>query len=172
MIFRVAAMSGHQQHQRHSHGHGHGHHGIPPPMRDLENELNEEQKQEFKAIFQDDSLSKEQRRQKVKEFFEKIGGDTLTKYNNAKEKMEAHRAEKRAKFEEKLKGLSDEAKKHFAKVKEIKNDSHLNRTQTHEKIKQLFDGLPEKVKEEVKSVKPSHCGGPCSPGHDHGKHQH
>uniref|UniRef100_A0A914PK21 Uncharacterized protein n=1 Tax=Panagrolaimus davidi TaxID=227884 RepID=A0A914PK21_9BILA len=85
--------------------------------------------------------------------------------------METLRSEKRAKFEEKLKNSSEETKKHFSKVKEIKNDSSLTRAQTHEKIKALFDALPDKVKEEVNSIKP-HCG-PCGSGHDHhGRHQH
>ena len=89
------------------------------------------------------------------------------KYKQAEEKMKAHKAERESKMEEKFSNLSEEAKKHFAKVKEIKNNLSLTRAQARQQIKNLFEALPEKVKEEVKGVFPCHDHGD---GHDHGAH--
>uniref|UniRef100_A0AC34FHY8 Uncharacterized protein n=1 Tax=Panagrolaimus sp. ES5 TaxID=591445 RepID=A0AC34FHY8_9BILA len=42
---------------------------------DLQNDLNDEQKQQLKAIFTNDALTKQEIQDQIKAYFEKLGGD-------------------------------------------------------------------------------------------------
>lgn len=63
---------------------------------DIEKTLNDEQKQQLKAIFTNDALTKQQIQEQIKEYFEKIGGDALVsaqKYLLGSEFCKIHRTE-------------------------------------------------------------------------------
>ena len=54
--------------------------GQGGPFAELEKSLTEEQKQQIKAIFTDESSTKQQIQDNIQAFFEKIGGEALVSF--------------------------------------------------------------------------------------------
>uniref|UniRef100_A0AC34G0U5 SXP/RAL-2 family protein Ani s 5-like cation-binding domain-containing protein n=1 Tax=Panagrolaimus sp. ES5 TaxID=591445 RepID=A0AC34G0U5_9BILA len=120
---------------------------------DLQNSLNDEQKQQLKAIFTNDALTKQEIQDQIKAYFEKIGGDALNKFNELHGTFETKKDEMIKKVEDATSNMSDGAKQLVAQIKEIKENMQITNAQDQEQMKALFDKAPEDVKNELKSLK-------------------
>lgn len=75
-----------------------------------------------------------------------------------KEQLESKKDELMNKAEEATADMSDEAKEVFTKLKSIIENMSLTHLQEREQIKDLFNGTPETVKEELKAAKTAMFG--------------
>uniref|UniRef100_A0A914QBM6 SXP/RAL-2 family protein Ani s 5-like cation-binding domain-containing protein n=2 Tax=Panagrolaimus TaxID=55784 RepID=A0A914QBM6_9BILA len=131
------------------------------------------QKQQLQAIFKDDSLTKQQMKDNLKTFFDGVGGDAATKFNEMQTKMESMKTEMESKMSEATSKLSDAAKQITTQMKAIHDNMSITPAQEREQIKALFDGAPEAVKTELKSAKDQFMGpGPMGGPHGHGGPHH
>ena len=161
---------------------GHGGPGGPMmggpggPFKELENGLSEEQKTQLRAMFKDDSsLTKQQMKDNLKTFFDGVGGDAATKFNEMQTKMESMKTEMESKITEAMSSLSDAAKQIATQMKTIHDNMSLTPAQERDQIKALFDGASDEVKTELKSAKAQFMGpmgGPMMGGHHGGPHHH
>uniref|UniRef100_A0A914QAJ0 DUF148 domain-containing protein n=1 Tax=Panagrolaimus davidi TaxID=227884 RepID=A0A914QAJ0_9BILA len=92
---------------------------------DIEKTLNDEQKQQLKAIFTNDALTKQQIQDQIKEYFEKIGGDALNKFNELHGSFESKKDEMIKKIEDATGKMSEGAKQLVAQIKQIKENMSL-----------------------------------------------
>ena len=74
--------------------------------------------------------------------------------------MESKKAEMESKMAEGTANLSDAAKALATQLQAIHQDMSLTRAQEQEKVKALFDGATDEVKNELKSAKGAAFGGP------------
>uniref|UniRef100_A0A914YFH7 Uncharacterized protein n=1 Tax=Panagrolaimus superbus TaxID=310955 RepID=A0A914YFH7_9BILA len=136
-----------------------GHGGPGGPFADLEKILTEDQKAALKAIFQNDSATKQQIFDGIKAYFEGIGGEAAAKFASLHDKMESMKTEFITKAEEASKNFSEPSKQLIAQIKAIKLNMALTPADERTQVKALFDGASEDVKTELKSLRAQLFGG-------------
>uniref|UniRef100_A0AC34GPK7 SXP/RAL-2 family protein Ani s 5-like cation-binding domain-containing protein n=1 Tax=Panagrolaimus sp. ES5 TaxID=591445 RepID=A0AC34GPK7_9BILA len=169
IAFVVAAVSGHG-------GPGGPMGGPGGPFKELEKGLTEEQKTQLQAIFKNDAATKQQMQDSLKSFFDGVGGDASTKFNEMQSKMETMKSEMETKINEAIASLSDGAKSLATQMKTIHDNMSLTPAQERDQIKALFEGASDEIKKELKSAKGQFMqgmmgpGGPGPMGGPHGHH--
>uniref|UniRef100_A0AC34GK11 SXP/RAL-2 family protein Ani s 5-like cation-binding domain-containing protein n=1 Tax=Panagrolaimus sp. ES5 TaxID=591445 RepID=A0AC34GK11_9BILA len=113
--------------------------------KELENGLTEEQKTQLHTILENDSATKQQKQDSLKSFFDGIGGDVSTNFNEMQSKMESMKSEMENKASEATANLSDSAKSLITQMKAIHENMSLTPAQEHEQIKALFDGASDEI---------------------------
>ncbi|KAH7714936.1 hypothetical protein AAVH_17665 [Aphelenchoides avenae] len=118
---------------------------APGPFGPAFEKLSPEQKDALKKIFEDQSLTKGQLKQKMEEFTKKLPADLQSAINKAKEDGEKQLAS----VDEKAAKLSAGAKALVSKIQVVLKDENITRQQEGEKLKSILDGADKALVKEL-----------------------
>uniref|UniRef100_A0A914R243 SXP/RAL-2 family protein Ani s 5-like cation-binding domain-containing protein n=1 Tax=Panagrolaimus davidi TaxID=227884 RepID=A0A914R243_9BILA len=118
--------------------------GPPPPFggpAELEKDL------------KNNSETKQQIKNNLQSFFDEIGGNISANFNEMQTKMESMKSEMESKQSEAASNLTDSAKSFISQMKAIHENMSITPEKEHQQINELFDGISDEIKNELKSTK-------------------
>uniref|UniRef100_A0AC35ERP7 SXP/RAL-2 family protein Ani s 5-like cation-binding domain-containing protein n=1 Tax=Panagrolaimus sp. PS1159 TaxID=55785 RepID=A0AC35ERP7_9BILA len=152
--------------------------GPPPPPfggpAELEKDLSEEQRQKLHEILENNSETKQQIKDNLQSFFDEIGGNISANFNEMQTKMESMKSEMEEKQSEAASNLTDSAKSFISQMNAIRENMSITPEKERQQIKELFNGISDEIKNELKSTKGLMLGpmGPPPPPPPHGRLPH
>uniref|UniRef100_A0A914PK93 SXP/RAL-2 family protein Ani s 5-like cation-binding domain-containing protein n=1 Tax=Panagrolaimus davidi TaxID=227884 RepID=A0A914PK93_9BILA len=130
--------------------------GPPSPFggpAELEKDLSEEQRQKLHEILENNTETKQQIKDNLQSFFDEIGGNISANFNEMQTKMESMKTEMESKQLEAASNLTDSAKSFISQMKDIRENMSITPEKERQQIKELFDGISDEIKNELKSTK-------------------
>ncbi|CAI4233379.1 unnamed protein product [Auanema sp. JU1783] len=126
--------------------------GRMPMPTFLEN-ATDETKKEVRDILMNKDLSREEIDSKIEQVLKKDRPEVQEAFELFKSEVEARRKQRLREHEKKRERLSEDAQLADSKLIEILEDPTLTMSDRHEKMRQVFEGLSDSIKKELKNMR-------------------
>ncbi|KAH7702407.1 antigen WB14 [Aphelenchoides avenae] len=136
--------------------------GPRGPLEAVFDLLTDAQKQELQQIFQDETLTKAQIKQKLEAFEQGLSSDLQAELTKTKQEHDAKKAQFEDQNQAAVSALSDNAQTAYQQIKAIKHNENITPQQEHDQTKAIIDASDASVKTELENA---HLL-----GHGHGSH--
>uniref|UniRef100_A0AC35GCW5 SXP/RAL-2 family protein Ani s 5-like cation-binding domain-containing protein n=1 Tax=Panagrolaimus sp. PS1159 TaxID=55785 RepID=A0AC35GCW5_9BILA len=127
--------------------------GLEKPLNQLKGSLSQEQLKQAHTIIENPNLTKQEIKDQIQQYFQKLGEPFYSKYKNASNTFENQIANMTAKAEALKANLSQPSKLIIDKILSIHKDLSITLAQEKEQVKALVQSAAPDVKQEIEKAK-------------------